>query len=113
MLDNPQVTQKKVTTVKRLIKYYRLADSAKIMLRGETLESLLAAAFSPDNPKKIGAACSNRVHPGTEKIFINHFFPETHTDSITYFFGELVSFGDKNHPFAVDQDLERVFGLAD
>lgn len=41
-------------------------------------------------------------------MFVNHFADKAPTtDTTSYFFGELVSFGDKSRPSAVDQDLDK------
>jgi hypothetical protein len=97
---------KSTATTKKVIRYF-VFDDRHNSLHGGCLEERLHAAFSPENAANVGSSCKNRLYPGKEQIFINHFqdhAPTTDTES--YFFGELVSFGDKTRPSAVDQDLD-------
>lgn len=95
------------TTIKKTIRYFRFDDRYN-SLKGVFLEDKLREAFSSENSANVRFSCKNRLYPGQEQIFINHFYDvATTTDTDSYFFGELVSFGDKGRPSAVDQDLDQ------
>ncbi|NYZ16637.1 hypothetical protein HL658_29175 [Azospirillum sp. RWY-5-1] len=92
-------------TKARLLKYFRF-ERRYTDENSLSLQDMLFQAFMEDNPSEAFSCCKNRLWETDDLTFINNFctVPASNGER-GHCFGELISFGKKNLPIAIDDKL--------